>query len=167
MNIEKDFVCKRCGKCCLACPNLSATKEDIERWIGEERWDILQHVHIWFSKDKIDPVARAILRDLGIDWNGCQITCPLWKQFGSSTINLNFLKKMISWGDLWFRPRDKELPKSGDPELRRCPFLRKLPKKDKYKCLIHDTKPEVCRMYTCVEKEAGLIGTVTPETEVV
>jgi Fe-S-cluster containining protein len=29
----------------------------------------------------------------------------------------------------------------------RCPWLRKLPKKERYKCRIHDVRPEICRGY--------------------
>ena len=41
-------------------------------------------------------------------------------------------------GDLWI---------GEEGELDRCPFLRKLPNKLKYKCLINDTKPNICREY--------------------
>lgn len=41
-------------------------------------------------------------------------------------------------GDLWFNPKTGE-------EMRKCPFLRK--RKGKFFCLIHSTKPEVCREY--------------------
>ena len=39
--------------------------------------------------------------------------------------------------DAWFSN------KTGD-ELGRCPWLRKLPNQDKYKCRIHDVKPDQC-----------------------
>ena len=49
--------------------------------------------------------------------------------------------------DLWISPRTGE-------EVTRCPWLRKLPKKDKYKCRIHDTKPIHCKKYPKSKKHA-------------
>ncbi len=49
--------------------------------------------------------------------------------------------------DLWFSP------KTGD-ELNRCPWLRKLPNKNKYICRIHDTKPKHCIDYPKSVKHA-------------
>ena len=43
-------------------------------------------------------------------------------------------------GDLWISPITGE-------EMGRCPWLRKLPKKERYKCRIHDVRPETCRGY--------------------
>lgn len=43
-------------------------------------------------------------------------------------------------GDLWISPVTGE-------EMNRCPWLRKLPKKEKYKCRIHGVRPETCRFY--------------------
>ena len=43
-------------------------------------------------------------------------------------------------GDLWISPVTGK-------ELKRCPWLRKLPKQEKYMCRIHDVRPEVCRDY--------------------
>ena len=42
--------------------------------------------------------------------------------------------------DLWISPITGE-------EMNRCPWLRKLPKKKKYKCKIHKVRPETCRGY--------------------
>ena len=44
----------------------------------------------------------------------------------------------IAGGDLWFDPETNE-------ELTECPFLGK--KKGKFICLIHDTKPTICKDY--------------------
>ena len=32
-------------------------------------------------------------------------------------------------------------------KMRRCPWLRKLPRQDKYNCRIHRFRPEVCRNF--------------------
>jgi len=42
--------------------------------------------------------------------------------------------------DIWISP------KTGD-DVSRWPWLRKLPKQDKYICRIHDLKPEHCIKY--------------------
>jgi Fe-S-cluster containining protein len=43
-------------------------------------------------------------------------------------------------GDLWISPVTGR-------EAERCPFVRKMPGRDKYTCRIYDTRPEVCRSY--------------------
>lgn len=43
-------------------------------------------------------------------------------------------------GDLWISPVTGE-------ETSRCPWLRKLPLQEKYKCRIHEVRPTVCREY--------------------
>jgi Fe-S-cluster containining protein len=57
----------------------------------------------------------------------------------------------IVFGDLWLNPN------TGD-EVTRCPWLRKLPKQDKYKCRIHDTKPAHCRNYPKSKRHALTTG---------
>ena len=49
--------------------------------------------------------------------------------------------------DIWINPV------TGD-DVQRCPWLRKLPNKDKYTCRIHDLKPEHCRAYPRTRKHA-------------
>jgi len=46
-------------------------------------------------------------------------------------------------GDLWFDPRTGR-------ELSKCPFLKR--DKDKMVCLIHDTKPNICREFPFADK---------------
>jgi Fe-S-cluster containining protein len=53
--------------------------------------------------------------------------------------------------DLWISPRTGE-------EVTRCPWLRKLPRKDKYICRIHDTKPIHCKKYPHSKKHALTTG---------
>ena len=53
--------------------------------------------------------------------------------------------------DIWINPR------TGD-DVPRCPWLRKLPKKDRYICRIHDMKPEHCRNYPLSLKHAEKTG---------
>jgi Fe-S-cluster containining protein len=51
--------------------------------------------------------------------------------------------------DIWFNP------KTGNEVLMRCPWLRKLPKRDKYICRIHDVKPRHCKEYPKSKKHAA------------
>ena len=53
--------------------------------------------------------------------------------------------------DIWVNP------KTGD-DVARCPWLRKLPGKEKYKCKIHDVKPRVCREYPKSKQHANKTG---------
>ena len=53
--------------------------------------------------------------------------------------------------DLWISPKTGE-------EVTRCPWLRKLPKKNKYKCRIHETKPAHCKKYPKSKKHALTTG---------
>jgi Fe-S-cluster containining protein len=52
-------------------------------------------------------------------------------------------------GDLWVHYDENDDGK----EAFRCPFLRKLPRKKKYKCLIYETRPDVCRGYPYTEEQ--------------
>lgn len=48
--------------------------------------------------------------------------------------------------EMWFNPQNGY-------ELSLCPFLRKAYGKNQFECLIHDTKPEICRSYVCDPKD--------------
>jgi Fe-S-cluster containining protein len=53
--------------------------------------------------------------------------------------------------DIWISPITHD-------DVKRCPWLRKLPKQDKYICRIHDVKPEHCRAYPRSRKHAMKTG---------
>ena len=53
--------------------------------------------------------------------------------------------------DLWISPTTGE-------EVERCPWLRKLPNKNKYICRIHDVKPKHCKEYPRSRKHAKETG---------
>jgi Fe-S-cluster containining protein len=53
--------------------------------------------------------------------------------------------------DIWISPKTGE-------DVWRCPWLRKLPKQDKYICRIHDVKPEHCRQYPRSKEHAEKTG---------
>jgi Fe-S-cluster containining protein len=108
----KKFQCVQCGNCCRNLGDAFSTSVDmdeINHWRFEDRWDILNWVHIF-----------------------------------------NFDGKE-AFGDIWFSPN------TGN-EVSRCPWLRKLPRQDKYKCRIHDTKPAHCGNYPKSKKHALTTG---------
>jgi Fe-S-cluster containining protein len=53
--------------------------------------------------------------------------------------------------DIWINPKTGE-------DVPRCPWLRKLPKKNKYCCRIHEVRPKVCREYPKTGKHAKKTG---------
>jgi len=67
----------------------------------------------------------------------------LWERTGRSDI----LEWVDAGGDLWIN-------QSTHKEAARCPWLRKLPGKNQYLCRIHETKPEICRNYPVMKKQA-------------
>ena len=60
---------------------------------------------------------------------------------------LEWVDTFASLNDVWISP------KTGEP-VNRCPWLRKLSKKDKYICRIHETKPEHCRNFPKSKRHA-------------
>ena len=54
--------------------------------------------------------------------------------------------------DLWADPKTGEEHEDG-----RCPWLRKLPNQDRYKCTIYDARPDACRAYPQDEESARLV----------
>jgi Fe-S-cluster containining protein len=55
------------------------------------------------------------------------------------------------FADIWFSPTTGEA-------TARCPWLRKLPNKNIYKCRIHETKPPHCRNFPKSKKHALSTG---------
>jgi len=53
--------------------------------------------------------------------------------------------------DIWISPITHD-------DVKRCPWIRKLPNQDKYICRIHDLKPEHCRNYPRSRKHAEKTG---------
>lgn len=53
--------------------------------------------------------------------------------------------------DIWLSPVTGE-------DVTRCPWLRKLPNREKYICRIHDVKPQHCRDYPKSRKHAEETG---------
>lgn len=72
--------------------------------------------------------------------NATEADIAMWEECGREDI-LEWVDE-IGAGiyDIWINPRTKD-------DVNRCPWLRKLPRQDKYICRIHDVKPEICRNY--------------------
>ena len=69
-----------------------------------------------------------------------------WKRENRTDI----LERIDTFGglnDIWINPKTGEL-------VSRCPWLRKLPKKNKFICRIHETKPEHCRNFPKSKRHA-------------
>jgi|GEM_PF-1985135 len=75
----------------------------------------------------------------------------LWEENGRDDI-LEWVDEMIPGvHDIWIHPQTGE-------DVSRCPWLRKLPRQEKYVCHIHDMKPEMCRNYPLSRQHAGETG---------
>ncbi|OGW29255.1 MAG: hypothetical protein A2X59_07670 [Nitrospirae bacterium GWC2_42_7] len=79
----------------------------------------------------------------------------MWEQAGRSDILACVASIPIGEGsfvyDIWFNS-------TTGAEAQRCPWLRKLPKMNKYVCRIHDVKPRHCREYPKSLKHARKTG---------
>lgn len=53
--------------------------------------------------------------------------------------------------DIWVSPETGE-------DVSRCPWLRKVPRADRYVCRIHDMKPDHCRRYPTSRRHAAETG---------
>jgi Fe-S-cluster containining protein len=64
--------------------------------------------------------------------------------------HIEFGKQRVC-SDIWINPRTGE-------SVSRCPWLRKLPRQNKYICRIQDVKPKHCREYPKSRKHADEAG---------
>lgn len=114
--------CDRCGSCCVQIREIvDITEEDVQRWITQRRFDILQYCDGW-DKGCVKEKPEKVLSHL------------------MSGINM----------EMWFDSYTKD-------ELDLCPFLKKDYGKPQFKCMIHDTKPEVCMDYLCKIKSLDIV----------
>jgi len=78
----------------------------------------------------------------------------LWKKKGRDDI-LSWVVVVSTGGspvyDIWVSPSTGE-------HVNRCPWLRKLPNKDKYICRIQDVKPKHCGQFPTSKKHAQETG---------
>jgi Fe-S-cluster containining protein len=127
------FQCLRCGHCCLeAGPVLNIEQEDIDRWVNEERKDILDK--LYQTRYVCDHCYDEFLVSAGKRCPTCNRVCKkgiyYWLDMRQPT---GFLAQMMA------NPR--------------CPFLRKVRKKAEYICRIHETKPRDCREFPDLETD--------------
>ncbi|HIJ55639.1 MAG TPA: hypothetical protein HPQ03_05885 [Deltaproteobacteria bacterium] len=52
---------------------------------------------------------------------------------------------------IWVKPGTKHYAEI-------CPWLRKIPDRNRYECRIHDVRPEICRQYPGTRKHAEMTG---------
>ena len=130
--------CQRCGRCCEI-DGIYATQRDIERWLIQKRYDILQYLYgnPWrppYESGTNKPLTLAEAVRNRVEGS------PLEREV--RYVFEEIAEIYDNRTDLWFHPITGE-------ELTTCPFLHKPAGRDQYECLIHQTKPEVCESYYC------------------
>jgi len=60
---------------------------------------------------------------------------------------IRYLTKPKMNMEMWCNPENRE------ENIKLCPFLRKKYGKNKFECMIHETKPEVCSNYMCIQRD--------------
>lgn len=142
----KSMECRRCGNCCVkyGCA-LSATEEDIERWLTEKRYDILQRLayNPWIYPRTVTdeiPLTLETMIEIENDVGNKSFEKMVRRRFRQ------IAKEELTDTDLWFDPT------TGEEEIV-CPFLRKSRGKEMFECLIHETKPYFCRLFFCQDPE--------------
>jgi Fe-S-cluster containining protein len=116
--------CDQCGKCCLQWVNPQVTGADFRRWREEKRLDILKH-------PCIDPKWNGVKYDL----------CSASEVFGGTSVKQ--LRQALKELAIFY---NRTFLFGGFANC--CPFLKHL-RNGKYICLIHETKPEICKDYFC------------------
>lgn len=114
------FKCSMCGDCCRRLLSQIPPPQTVSKE------DILR-----WKKEKRDDILRYVL-----------VFVIREKESGFIRGDKRINKGLLLGGDIWFNPNTGE-------ELDRCPFLRKIRGEKKYRCLIHETKPLVCKDFTC------------------
>jgi Fe-S-cluster containining protein len=130
--MKNEFRCLRCGRCWIeAGPTLHVAQNDVERWKAERRKDILSK--LWLN--------QLVCRECDIEW-------PPWEGKKCPECGKHPTDAVYYWLD----PRSPMTVFSQLLANPRCPFLRKVRKKDEYLCIIHETKPDICRDFPELEE---------------
>lgn len=142
--------CERCGICCRVY-SLEFCEEDLERWwIGKgsavedfKEWNSAQRGRLMRDPGELLPIRNEWLRETP--------SVVVTSKLGTYPIFCFIFMMGKGWGDLWFHPE------TGEELDGRCPFLRKVRKKDMYRCMIYELRPEICRGYPgrCPERRYG------------
>lgn len=75
----------------------------------------------------------------------------LWKENGRDDI-LEWVQEIgPGMHDIWIHPVTGE-------DVSRCPWLRKVPRQEKYNCRIQKIKPEICRDFPVSKEHAEETG---------
>ena len=133
--------CERCGYCCSVY-SLEFDQRDLQRWwLGEG--SAVQDLDKWNSAQADrwtrDPCDRLAILD---EWLLTTYSVEVPSNLGTYPVFrfISFVCQSPLFGDLWFHPETRD-------ELRRCPFLRKVPNKQMYRCTIFGIRPEICRQH--------------------
>jgi Fe-S-cluster containining protein len=94
-----------------------------------------EDIRRWVNEGRVDILQYCS------GWNNECYDMFLWDQEEL----VRYLNEGINM-EMWFDPE------SGD-EVYLCPFLRKKYGRNEFECMIHDTKPEICRDYICNPKD--------------
>jgi len=117
MMSQTKLICKGCGSCCLQLKDMiQIYAEDIERWVNQGFWLVLQYCYGWNEHcwDMLFEEKEKLIEHL-VESINCE---------------------------MWFDPETGE-------QIFLCPFLKKRRGKNKFVCMIHDSKPTMCQDYIC------------------
>lgn len=109
---------------------LNIEQEDIDRWIKEDRKDILDKLYL-----------------TRYECAHCHIEFPVHLGNRCPICNRVSKKGVYYWRDMR-HPTNFLAQMMANP---RCPFLREVPKKEEYICRIDETKPRACREFPELE----------------
>jgi Fe-S-cluster containining protein len=82
--------------------------------------------------------GKCCLKYNGDDWLGSATEADMLFWLMRRPEVLDYVDGILH--SLWTSPVTGE-------KMQRCPWLRKLPRQEKYTCRIHNVRPEVCRDY--------------------
>ena len=89
--------------------------------------------------------------NLGFELSATAGDVAVWEKHGRDDV-LAWVDEVVAGVyDIWIHPQTGE-------EVRRCPWLRKLPRQEKFICRIQDLKPEVCRNYPVSQEHGEMTG---------
>jgi len=141
----RNFKCQQCGLCCIYHTRIGFSPEDWRQLKRKSRGDIIHHPLVDSDLSKILSELKEKYGDeiKYIDDSGLT-EVPILSPVGAGyRTRKDFLKEL---------KRLKE--KTGitflwGGAMNHCPFLKHL-RNGKYKCLIHDVKPNLCRKFPMV-----------------
>jgi len=143
--IMQQFKCQRCGLCCIYHTHIGFSPEDWRQLKRKSRKDIIHHPLV---NSDLSKILRELKQKYGdeikyIDDSGLT-EVPILSPAGAGySTRKDFLKELK-------RLKEKtEISFLWGGTMNHCPFLKRL-RDGKYKCLIHDVKPNACKKFPAV-----------------